>query len=139
MEANIAGKGYHFGVTSNGAISTEGGAVLVEKSNFIDILYPLRNNQTDPADASYTGKIKATDTMYSLNGNAFRGSSETSESPLAPVPAAIIPFSWTGISSLPYSYTPDDPSTLVARLTGASGSGAGKLNWAKINWVKTAY
>lgn len=139
METNIAGKGYHFGVTSNGAISTEGGAVLVEKSNFIDILYPLRNNQTDPADSSYTGKIKAADTMYTLNGTAFRGSSETSGSPLAPVPGAIIPFSWTGISSLPYSYTPDDPSTLVDRLTGSNGSGSGKLNWAKQNWLKTAY
>ncbi|MEK4064809.1 pectate lyase [Paenibacillus borealis] len=139
METAIAGKGYHFGVTSNGSISTEGGAVLVEKSNFVDILYPLRNNQTDPADSSYTGKIKALDTMYSLNGVSFRGNSDTSGSPLAPVPAAIIPFSWSGISALPYSYPVDDPSTLAARLTASNGSGAGKLNWTKSNWLQTMY
>ena len=139
METAIAANGYHFGVTSNGSISTEGGAVLLENSNFTDILYPLRNNQTDPADATYTGKIKALDTIYSLNGVSFRGSSETSGSPLAPVPAAIIPFAWSGISALPYSYTPDDPATLAARLTGVNGAGAGKLSWAKQNWLKTAY
>ncbi|WP_379148595.1 hypothetical protein [Paenibacillus sp. sgz500992] len=139
METAIAGKGYHFGVTSNGSISTEGGAVLVEKSNFVDILYPLRNNQTDPADSSYTGKIKALDTMYSLNGVSFRGNSDTSGSPLAPVPATIIPFSWSGISALPYSYPVDDPSALAARLTASNGSGAGKLNWTKSNWLQTMY
>ncbi|ASA26290.1 hypothetical protein [Paenibacillus donghaensis] len=139
MATALASKGYKFGVTSNGTIATEGGAVLVEKSNIIDIQYPLRNNQTDPSDSSYTGKIKALDTIYSLNGTVFRGSSETSGSPLAPVPATIIPFSWSGISGLPYSYTTDDPSTLAARLTASNGSGAGKLSWSKDNWLKTAY
>ncbi|GGF68712.1 hypothetical protein GCM10010912_12210 [Paenibacillus albidus] len=139
METAIASKGYHFGVTSNGAIATEGGAVMLENSHLIDVFYPLRNNQTDPSDGSYTGKIKAVDTMYSLDGTAFRGNSESSGSPLAPVPAAILPFSWTGISSLPYSYTPDDPSTLLTRLTAAEGAGAGKLSWAKENWLRTTY
>lgn len=139
METAITAKGYHFGVTSNGAIAPEGGAVLLEKSNFIDIYYPLRNNQTDPDDASYTGKIKAIDTMYSLDGVSFRGDSDTAGSPIAPVPATIIPFSWLGISALPYTYTPDDPSTLLARLTAGNGAGSGKLNWDKANWLKTAY
>ncbi|MHA6531972.1 pectate lyase family protein [Paenibacillus sp. BAC0078] len=139
MEAAIASKGYHFTVTSNGSIATEGGAVLLEKSNIIDILYPLRNNQTDPADASYTGKIKAVDTIYSMNGVVFRGNSDSAGSPLAPVPAPIIPFAWSGLSALPYSYTQDDPATLAARLTGSDGSGAGKLSWAKQNWLKTSY
>ncbi|WP_458782643.1 pectate lyase family protein [Paenibacillus nanchangensis] len=137
MAANIAAKGYKFGVTNNGAISTEGGAVLLEKSVFTDVLYPLRNNQTDPSDSRYTGKIKAVDTLYSLDGSVFRGGSDTAGSPLAPVPASILPFSWTGMTSLPYSYTPEDPAGLQSKLEG--NSGAGRLNWDRVNWLKTQY
>lgn len=139
MDSSITLKGYHFGVISNGALSTEGGAVLVEKCDIIDVFYPLRNNQVDPAKADYTGKIKAVDTMYSIDGTTFRGSSDISGSPLAPKPAPVLDFSWNGFSSLPYSYTADDPSTLKARLLASDGAGAGKLTWAKLNWLKTSY
>ncbi|UUZ82836.1 hypothetical protein LJK88_02060 [Paenibacillus sp. P26] len=139
MESAIAAKGYHFGITSNGAISTEGGAVLVEKSQIIDVASPIRNNQADPSNAAYTGKIRAVDTMYSLDGSSFRGGGDTAGSPLAPVPAPVISFAWTGFSDLPYSYSADDPSTLKVRLTASNGSGAGKLTWTKTNWLKTSY
>lgn len=59
--------------------------------------------------------------------------------PLALVPAVIKPFSWNGFSSLPYTYTMDDPSALDARLAGSDGAGAGKLSWPKDNWLKTNY
>ncbi|QRN94441.1 hypothetical protein JRI60_35670 [Archangium violaceum] len=139
MASAISSKGYHFDLTSNGAISTEGGAVLVEKSHILDVQYPVRNNQTDPSDASYTGKIRVVDTIDSLNGVVFRGGSDTSGSPLSPVPATVKAFSWNGFSALPYGYTADDPSTLVTRLTAADGAGAGRLTWAKENWLKTSY
>ncbi|NOV02029.1 DUF1080 domain-containing protein [Paenibacillus sp. LMG 31457] len=139
MESALSGKGYHFGVTSNGAISTENGAVLVENSQIIDIASPIRNNQADPADASYTGKIRAVNTQYSLNGSVFTGSSDTAGSPLAPVPAPVKAFSWNGFSSLPYSYSLDPVATLKTRLTAADGSGAAKLKWAKVNWLITSY
>ncbi|MGG4142512.1 LamG-like jellyroll fold domain-containing protein [Paenibacillus algorifonticola] len=138
METAISGNSYHFGVTSNGAISTENGAVLVEKSVIIDVYYPLRNNQKDASLPDYTGKIAAIDTIYSLNGTTFRGNSDTAGSPLSPVPAAIKPFSWNGFTTLPYSYTADDPATLKARLVAANGAGAGKLSWAKVNWLQTS-
>jgi pectate lyase len=139
MASAISSKGYHFGVTSNGAISTENGAVLVEKSQIIDVASPIRNNQKDANNATYTGKIRAVDVMYSLDGSSFRGNSDTSGSPLAPVPAAAKAFSWNGFSTLPYSYTMDDPSTLKSRLTASNGSGAGKLTWSKDNWLKISY
>ncbi|MEK3825923.1 pectate lyase family protein [Paenibacillus sp. FSL K6-1558] len=139
MATAIASKGYKFGITSNGAISTESGAVLVEKSVIKDVQYPVRNNQTDPTNATYTGKISVLDTIYSLDGSSFRGNSDTAGSPLAPVPAVIKPFSWNGFGSLPYSYQTDDPSTLNARLTASNGAGAGKLTWSKDNWLKTSY
>ncbi|MNP00531.1 Pectate trisaccharide-lyase precursor [compost metagenome] len=139
MESSLSSKGYKFGVTSNGAISTENGAVLLENSEIIDVLYPIRNNQKNAALSNYTGKILALDTIYSMNGTTFRGSSDTSGSPLAPVPAAVIPFSWNGFTTLPYTYTPDDPTTIKGRLMASDGSGAGKLNWSKQNWLLTDY
>ena len=130
---------YKFDVTLNGAISTEDGAVLVEKSHIVDTTYPIRNNQTDPANPDYTGKIRALDTLYTLDGATFRGGSEDPGSPLAPVPAPPKPFSWNGFANLPYSYTLDDPTSLAATLAGTNGPGAGVVTWAKTNWLKTTY
>ncbi|WP_322923764.1 hypothetical protein [Paenibacillus campi] len=139
MDTAISSKGYHFTVTSNGAISTEGGALLVEKSYIIGVASPIRNNQTDPSNSKYTGKIRAVDTIYTANGNTFRGDSDAANSPLAPYPATALAFSWNGFSSLPYSYQTDDPTTLVSRLQASDGAGAGKLGWSKTNWLLTQY
>jgi len=128
---------YKFDVTLNASISTEDGAVLVEKCHYVDVTNPLRNNQSNPSDATYTGKIRAEDTIYTLNANTFRGNTEDPGSPLVPVPATPKPFSWNGFVTLPYSYTPDDPSTIAS--TVATYSGAGVINWSKTNWFKTSY
>lgn len=131
---------YDFDPPLNGAISTEGGALLVEKSVYIDSLTPLRNNQTDVTNPQYTGKILALDTIYQLNGTFFRGNSTDpgGVNTLGPVQAPIIPFSWNlsgGV--LPYTYTTDDPSQLQSIV--AAGAGAGVVNWNKTNWLLTAY
>jgi pectate lyase len=140
IAAAIAEAGFHFGVTSNGAISTEGGAVLLENSVMTDVLYPLRNNQKEDLDPRFTGAIKAIDVHYSLDGNSFIGDSDTPGSPLAPLPAASIPFAWnTESGGLPYLYEPDETLGLTARLRGenGSGSGAGELYWSAVNWMRT--
>lgn len=139
MAKAISAKGYHFGVTSNGAISTENGSVLLEKSVIRGVQYPLRNNQVSATESKYTGKIAALDTIYELGGFHFRGGSEDAYSPLSPVPAAIIPFSWNGFSVLPYSYTAEDPAGLQARLTAVNGAGAGKLSLTTAQWLSTNY
>ncbi|MGM0881582.1 MAG: pectate lyase [Bacillota bacterium] len=139
MEKAISSKWYHFGITSNGAISTENGAVLLEKSVIIDVVYPLRNNQADVDNAAYTGKILALDTIYSLDGTTYRGNSDSPDSPLSPVPADIKTFAWNGFTSLPYNYMADDPSSLKDRLTATDGAGAGKLAWSKEKWLDTIY
>lgn len=136
---NANSTSFHFDVTSNAAISTESGAVLVEKCHLIDVVFPLRNNQVDAAETEFTGKIRALDTLYSIDGSLFRGSSETSGSPLKPVPAPVLAFSWNGFSNLPYSYTADDPTSLASRLTATDGAGSGKLTWAKANWLRSSY
>jgi pectate lyase len=133
---------YHMGVFLNGSISTENGALLVEKSIYQDCLYPLRNNQTDPTDSTYTGKIKAVDTIYHMDNadgtvTEVRGDSANYKSYFGPKEATEIAFSWNGFTSLPYSYIMDDPANLKNIL--ASNAGAGKLTWAKSNWLLTTY
>ena len=140
---NTLNNTYSFNPPLNGAISTEGGSVLVEKSYYKDCLWPLRNNQTDPSTATYTGKIKAVDSIYSfLNTDSsttyVRGDSTDAGNPMGPFQATVIPFAWdlTG-GVLPYTYTPDDPAQLPAILE--AGAGAGVVTWARANWLKTAY
>jgi pectate lyase len=137
---------YSFNPFLNGSISTEGGAILVENSIYQDCLTPLRNNQTDPSDPTYTGKIMAVNSIYSFlttggTTNYYAGSSTNSpgDTYFGPAQAPIIPFSWNGFATLPYSYTNvmADPAQLPAVL--ASGAGAGVVNWAKTNWLKTSY
>ena len=134
----IAEAGYKFAVISNGAISTEEGALLVENAAIRDVEYPVRNNQKDPGDATFTGKIRVLDTRYSFDGTTYRGDSEAPGNPLAPQPAPAKPFSWNGMPELPYE-THDllDPDVLEARLLAPDGAGAAKLFWAKENWLKT--
>jgi|GEM_PF-307023 len=129
----------------NGTISTENGAILVEKSFYSDCITPLRNNQTDPTNPAYTGKILALDTIYRFNNadgsvTQVRGNSTDPNNPLGPFQAAIIPFSWTSLpnNQLPYAAPPmDDPANLPGIL--AAGAGAGVLTWSKDNWLRTAY
>ena len=66
-DQNTLNNTYDFDPPINGAISTENGALLVEKSVYIDCLWPLRNNQTDPSNPAYTGKIEALDTIYQFD------------------------------------------------------------------------
>jgi len=136
-ERGILNGDYSFDVTLNGAISTEDGAVLVEKCHFIDLTSPMRNNQTDPSNPAYTGKIRALDTIYTLDATVFRGDSEAAGSPLSPIPAAIKPFSWNGFTNLPYYYPLDEPAAVADMVTNSAG--AGVLTWGKTNWLKTSY
>jgi pectate lyase len=143
-DQNTLNNSYSFNPPLNGAISTEGGALLVEKSAYIDCLTPLRNNQTAPTNPVYTGKILALDSIYQMNSTSFRGNSTDpgGTNTFGPVQAAVIPFSWnTNFSTpngvLPYSYTLDDPAQLQNIV--AAGAGAGIVNWNKTNWLLTAY
>jgi pectate lyase len=141
---------YNFRPSGNGSISTENGAMLVEKSVYVDCLWPLRNNQTDPNNPIYTGKILGLDTIYRFlesNGSTtyVRGNSTDPDNPLGPFQAPIIPFSWNTNSGtpngvLPYPYTMDDPTDVPAIVTSpTAGAGAGVLTWDKSNWLKTSY
>jgi len=139
-DQNTLNNTYSFKPFLNGSISTEGGAVLVEKSAYMDCLTPLRNNQTDPSNPFYTGKILALDTIYQMDSVFFRGNSTDpgGTNTLGPLQAPIIPFSWNlPGNQLPYAYNVDDPSQLQAIL--AAGCGAGVLTWNKTNWLITSY
>jgi len=136
-------KTYSFNPPINGSISTENGAVLVEKSVYVDCLWPLRNNQTDPTNPAYTGKIKALDSIYVFHNpdgttTTVRGNSTDAGNPMGPFQAPVIPFSWNlSGNALPYTYTMDDPASLLPIVQ--AGAGAGTLTWDKSNWLKTSY
>jgi len=136
---------YSFNPPLNGSISTEGGAILVEKCVYINCKTPLRNNQTDVNDPTYTGKILGLDMIYQFDSTIVRGNSTDPGSPLGPFQAPIIAFSWNPGSGapggvLPYNYTPDDPSQLQNIVTSpTAGAGSGVLQWNKTNWLLTAY
>jgi pectate lyase len=143
---NTLNNTYSFDPPINGSISTENGALLVEKSVYIDCLYPLRDNQTDVNNTNYTGKIQALDTIYQMDSTVIRGNSTDTNNPLGPFQAKIhFPFSWNTNSGapngqLPYAYTPDDPSQLQNIVTSpTAGAGAGVLTWNKTNWLMTSY
>ena len=141
---------YSFNPPVNGSISTENGAVLVEKSVYIDCLWPLRNNQTDTNNPAYTGKIMALDSIYHMDvvgGSAtnYQGDSTNTLgfSCFGPAQASTngFAFSWnTTNGQLPYTYTMHDPSQLHDILTSpTAGAGAGVLTWDKTNWLATTY
>jgi pectate lyase len=140
-DQNTLNNTYSFRPPLNGSISTESGAILVEKSVYINCLWPLRNNQTDPSNSVYTGKILGTDTIYQFDSTFVRGNSTDPGNPLGPFQAPIIPFSWNlSGNQLPYSYSTDDPSQLQTIVTSpTSGAGAGVLTWNKTNWLRTSY
>lgn len=145
-DQNTLNNTYSFNPPINGAISTESGALLLEKSVYSDCLTPLRNNQTDPSNPQYTGKILGLDVIYhfdNANGTTVdvRGNSTDAGNPLGPLQAPIIPFSWNlANNQLPYTYAADDPAQLKAIVTSpTAGAGAGILTWNKTNWLVTSY
>jgi pectate lyase len=147
-DQNTLNNTYSFDPPVNGTISTESGAILVEKSVYIDCLWPLRNNQTDPSDPEYTGKIMALDSIYHFDNTDgsttdYQGDSTntTGFADFGPAQAPVIAFSWNlPGNQLPYTYYPDDPAQLQAIVTSPTGgAGAGVLTWNKTNWLMTSY
>ncbi|HEX5160968.1 MAG TPA: chitobiase/beta-hexosaminidase C-terminal domain-containing protein [Steroidobacteraceae bacterium] len=147
---------FHFGVTLNGSISTEGGAVQVESSVFFGVLTPLRNNQTDVTNPVYTGAIRgldiqhillASDTQYMPMASqqstfedrghtwaSWRGDSGWPGSTLGPAQAPEIPFAWHN-GAPTYPMTLDPVPSLQALLTGPQGAGAGKIGMTTAQWL----
>ncbi len=143
---NTLNNTYSFDPPVNGTISTENGAILVEKSVYIDCLWPLRNNQTNPNNPAYTGKIMALDSIYHFDNPPapdYRGDSTNTIglADFGPKQAPVIAFSWNlPGNQLPYTYYPDDPAQLQAIVTSpTAGAGAGVLTWNKTNWMVTSY
>lgn len=126
----ISSKGYHFGITSNGAISTENGAVLLENCVIKGIKRPLGNNQKDASKTNYTGKIVANNCYYEYGDTKFTGNSTDADSPLAPTPADDVAFSWNSTANLtvgkvPYVYSLyslDEVETAVKAGAGVNAS-----------------
>jgi pectate lyase len=152
---------YHFGVTSNASISTEGGAVQIESSIFFGVLTPFRNNQTDVTNPAYTGAIRGlnikhilltSDTAYMPVGSqhdpvvdrgfewaSWQGDSDAPGSTLGPVQAPQIEFAWRPAGNMPtYPMNVDSLEELPGLLTGPQGAGAGKIGMTTQQWLQVA-
>jgi len=150
---------YHFGITSNGSIATEGGAVQIESSVFFGVLTPFRNNQTDVTNPAYTGAIRGFDIQHILLASdtdfmpatsqqstftdrgftwaSWHGDSESPDSTLGPTQAPQIPFAWHN-GAPTYPITVDPLAALPALLTGPQGAGAGKIGMTTAQWLNVA-
>jgi pectate lyase len=148
---------YSFGITSQGSISTEGGAVQIEDSVFFGVLTPFRNNQTDVNNPQYTGAIRglniqhillASDTAFmpvqqtTFSDRGFEwatwtGDSDAPGSSLGPTQAPQIEFAWHN-GTPTYPMTLDDLADLPALLAGAQGAGAGKIGMTTQQWLQVA-
>ena len=113
------------------SVSTQGSGTI--QSNSTGATQP-------PGTTVQLTAVPAPDWQFSgWSSLVFRGDSNTTGSPLAPVPAPELPFSWNGFTTLPYSYTTHDPTQVPTLLTGSDGAGSGKLVWVETNWLKTSY
>ncbi len=150
---------YSFGITSNGSISTEGGAVQIDSSIFFGVLTPFRNNQTDVTNPVYTGAIRgfdiqhillASDTQFMPEASqevtftdrgflwaSWQGDSTDANSSLGPTQAPQIEFNWHNGTPV-YPITLDPIATLPALLTGPQGAGAGKIGMTTAQWLNVA-
>lgn len=134
---NTSSEGFH--IVSDGCVSTEDGALLVENSNFIGVEDPLCNNKKSASKTDYTGKIKAVNMLYQLGNLEYLGSSEDENSPITIAPAAKKEFSWNGFTDLVYSYVLADPTKLKELLLSDIGCGSGKSGVSQNEWLEVKY
>jgi pectate lyase len=150
---------YSFGITSQGSISTEGGAVEIESSVFWGVLTPFRNNQTDVSNPEFTGAIRgqniqhilfASDTAFmpatsqdftfderGFQWAVWQGNSDDPRSSLGPTQAPQIPFAWHN-GGPTYVKHVDPIEDLPALLTGPQGAGAGKIGLTTSQWLSVS-
>jgi len=149
---------YHFGITSNGSISTEGGMVQVTNSFYKGVQTPLRNNQqcTDNTCSSYTGGIVATGTRHELLSSSdsaymaspqgtytdtlgtwmyWAGASSDTGSSLGPIQATPITFAWhNGTPPTPLNlHAATDLPTLLTNYAGAGTVSLTAAQWMNAN------
>lgn len=153
---DFSGSGaYHFGITSNGTISTEDGVIEVANNLYVGVLTPLRNNQADVSDATYTGSIVAVNTQhellatdmpvasqqstYSALGSlwaVWKGNSNDSKSTLGPVQAAPKYLSFK--TAPPAVKALHQPTQLRDVLVdGSEPAGAGKITLTVPQWLNS--
>jgi hypothetical protein len=144
---------YHFGITSNGTISTEDGVIEVANSLYVGVLTPLRNNQADVNDPTYTGSIVAVNTQhelldtdmpvasqqstYSALGKlwaVWKGDSSDSKSTLGPVQATRKTLS---LKTAPPTVKALHQSAQLrdVLVDGAEPAGAGKITLTVSQWL----
>ena len=146
---------YKFGITSNGTISTEDGVIEVANSLYAGVLTPLRNNQTDVNDPTFTGSVVAANTQHELFasempvasqqssfnalGNlwaVWKGDSNFANSTLGPVQA---PAKYLSFKAAPPSVKALHATSALRTVlvSGAEPAGAGKATLTVPQWLNS--
>ncbi|MDR4968840.1 MAG: hypothetical protein RG740_04415, partial [Acholeplasmataceae bacterium] len=95
---------YNRQLTNQALVTTENGAILMENSIIKGVSQVIKSNQVSRDHPEMTGKYRVIDSYYELGDYTFYGSSEDIDTPfIRSNSEPILPFSWTTISSLPYS------------------------------------
>jgi len=141
-------------ISSNGAISTCGGSILLENCYFKDMNIPLRSNNTNPNTTALNGNVVALNTRYiasSVNRSwseyssvvpvvlkniNFLGNSTDTNSPLASFPTATSFDTQAFKNNLGYSYRLYSPDSLADNI---SSMGAGAISLTAAQWLQTSY
>jgi pectate lyase len=156
LTKDFSGSGaYHFGITSNGTIATEDGVIEVANSVYAGVLTPLRNNQADVNDPTFTGSVIAVNTQhellatdmpvasqqltYSALGNlwaVWKGDSKDTKSTLGPVQA---PLKYLSLKNAPPAVKAlHQPAQLRDILVdGGEPAGAGKITLTVQQWLNS--
>jgi pectate lyase len=101
-------------IVNQGIVSTEGGAVLMEKSRFIGIIEPIKTHQENILDPKYTGRYKVVDSEYIYQFSYYRGGSNVFGSPWTSsnTNVATQPFYFRNYQYVPYRYNTVEPDVL---------------------------
>lgn len=150
-----SGPTYHFGITSNGTISTESGVIEVDNSLYVGVLTPLRNNQKDVTNATYTGSIIARNTQHELLAGdmpiasqqstysalgqtwaVWKGNSSDSLSTLGPTQATPVFLSYKNAPpAIKVLHQPGELRTVLR--DGTEPAGAGKITMTVAQWLNS--
>ncbi len=132
--------GYKFQVISQAAVSTEGGALMIENSHLIGVAQPIKDNQKSSSNYSeYTGKFSFVNTIYTFGGETVNIDSDQEDTPFVGNHDNPEAFSWNYFKVLPYEYNLIPVEDIYDLLTATGNSvGAGSMTWTN-EWLQGTY
>lgn len=130
---NLAVNSKGVNLVNQGIVTTEGGAVFMENSLFINVQTPVKTHQESSSDQKFTGKFKVLESAYRRGEREYFGSSEGKAPVWTPAnPHPLVPFALRNHEEIPYKYELMDIAFLPEFFEKYP---PGAQNLEKINWT----